>query len=58
MRNWRDLDSGTQLRLRLDYHKELDLAPRTCSLAEKTARFAAWLAGRGVAFGAEDLGRR
>lgn len=55
MVNWTDLDKEAQLRLRLDYQAVLDREPRTCDLDEKTARFTAWLAARGVAFGGENL---
>lgn len=58
MRQWKDLSADEQLALRLDYQKVLDAEPRTCSLDEKTARFAGWLAEREITFTAEDLSRK
>lgn len=58
MKPWRDLTSDEQLKLRLDYQAYLDTLPPTCSLDDKVAAFAGWLAEQGVAFSAEDLRRR
>lgn len=58
MRPWSELSRDEQTALRLAYQDEIDRNPLTCSLDEKTARFTAWLAGRGIAFTAADLSRR
>ncbi len=58
MRNWQDLTPEDQLALREAYGRDPDCLTGTCSLDAKTAHFAAWLAERGVAFGAGDLPRR
>lgn len=55
---WNSLPPDEQLRLREDYGRDPDCQTGTCSLDDKIARFSDWLAARGVAFGAEDLGRR
>jgi hypothetical protein len=49
-RRWEDLDEASQTRLRVEYGRYLDGLPPTCSLEEKNARFARWLAERGVVF--------
>ena len=54
---WSALDGDVQVRLRAEYQSELDAQPLTCSLEEKTARFANWLAARGVWFTHDDLKR-
>lgn len=58
MKTWHDLSSDEQLQLRLDYQAYLDSLPPTCSLDDKVAAFAMWLAERDVSFSAEDLRRK
>lgn len=58
MKTWHDLTADEQLGLRLDYQAHLDSLPPTCNLDDKVTAFAKWLAERGVAFSAEDLGRK
>jgi len=48
--HWRDLDAEEQLRLRIEYGRYLDGLPPTCSMEEKNARFARWLATHGIEF--------
>lgn len=50
LRDWHDLTPAEQLRLREDYGHYLDRLPPTCSMESKIARFAAWLAERGVEY--------
>lgn len=50
LRPWETLSGEEQTRLRVDYGHYLDGLPPTCSLEEKNARFARWLAERGVLF--------
>lgn len=47
---WDELAEATRLRLLEEYGHWLDTLPPTCSPEEKNARFAAWLAARGVAW--------
>lgn len=49
-RPWDALTEEEQIRLRVEYGHYLDQLPPTCSLEEKNARFARWLAERGVRF--------
>lgn len=58
MTRWRDLPPEKQEALRAAYADEMARQATTCSLDEKIARFAAWLAPQGISFGAEDLPRR
>lgn len=58
MKAWKDLSADEQLRLRLDYQAHLDRQPKTCSLDDKVAAFADWLATRDVAFSREDVSRK
>ncbi len=55
LRPWRALSAEEQLALRRAYQGEIDKQPLTCSLEEKTARFTAWLNGRGVGFSPADI---
>lgn len=57
LRPWNGLDADEQTALRSAYQTELDAQPLTCSLDQKMARFAAWLAERGVSFTWDDLRR-
>ena len=56
--SWSRLDAEAQLALRLDYQAHLDSLPPTCSLDDKVAAFADWLARRGIAFEMSDLSRK
>ncbi|MCB1337339.1 MAG: hypothetical protein KDK10_07775 [Maritimibacter sp.] len=58
MKAWKELDAEAQLKLRLDYQAHLDRQPKTCSLDDKVAAFAEWLAARDVAFSREDVSRK
>jgi len=58
MTRWRDLPPEKQEALRAAYADEMALQATTCSLDEKIARFAAWLAPQGISFDVEDLPRR
>ncbi len=58
MTRWRDLPPEKQEALRAAYADEMARQAITCSLDEKIARFAAWLAPQGISFDAEDLPRR
>lgn len=58
MKPWSDLTAAEQLDLRLAYGRDPEGQATTCSLAAKTAHFAAWLARRGIAFSATDLPAR
>lgn len=58
MRAWPDLSPDEQLALRLDYQKVLDAEPRTCSMDEKVARFAGWLASQDIRFTTDDISRK
>ncbi len=58
MKAWADLTTEAQLELRLAYQAHLDRLPRTCSLDDKVAAFADWLAGHDVAFSWDDLSRK
>lgn len=55
---FRDLPADRQLALRLAWTAEADRQGTTCSLDDKIARFAAWLAPQGIAFTADDLPQR
>jgi len=55
LRPWAVLSPDEQLALREAYGRDPANQTGTCSLDEKMARFAAWLAARGVAFGPADL---
>ena len=55
---WSDLPPERQLDLREAYADEMARQATTCSLDEKVARFAAWLAPRGIVFTADDLPAR
>ncbi|MDK3020340.1 hypothetical protein [Pseudodonghicola flavimaris] len=56
---WSGLSAERQLQLREAYGRDPACQTGTCSLDDKIARFADWLAARGIRFGAEDLpGRR
>jgi hypothetical protein len=52
---FRELTAERQLALREAWAEETARQATTCSLDEKTARFAAWLKPQGISFGAEDL---
>ncbi|WP_370254219.1 hypothetical protein [Nioella sp.] len=58
MTRWSDLSPEAQLALRMAYDKATGTMPGTCSLEDKIQRFSDWLAGQGVAYGAEDLPER
>jgi hypothetical protein len=58
MKAWGDLTSEEQLKLRLDYQAHLDTLPPSCSLDDKVAAFADWLATREVAFSRADVSPR
>lgn len=58
MTPFRDLPPERQESLREDYAAEMARQAATCSLDEKIARFAAWLAPRGISFGPKDIPRR
>jgi hypothetical protein len=58
MTRWRDLPPEKQEALRAAYADEMARQATTCSLDEKIARFAAWLAPQGISFDAEDLPQR
>lgn len=47
---WDELTNERQTELRVEYGYYLDALPPTCSLEEKSSRFARWLQERGVAF--------
>jgi hypothetical protein len=52
------LTEDRQQALRDAYAEEMARQSTTCSLDQKIARFAAWLAPQGVSFGPEDLPQR
>ncbi|WP_148259260.1 hypothetical protein [Polymorphum gilvum] len=54
---WSDLDEARQTELLAAYQADLDALPPTCSLETKVERFARWLAGRGIGFSMDDVGR-
>ena len=54
----RTLPEDRQLALREAFAAEMARQGNTCSLDEKIARFAAWLAPQGIGFTADDLPRR
>jgi len=58
MTRWSDLDPTRQEALRAAYAEEMARQTTTCSLDEKIARFAAWLAPQGVCFTQDDLPKR
>lgn len=58
MTRWRDLPPEKQEALRAAYADEMARQATTCSLDEKIARFATWLAPQGISFDVEDLPRR
>jgi hypothetical protein len=49
---WDQLTGEEQTRLRVEYGHYLDQLPPTCSLEEKSVRFANWLARRRIRYGA------
>lgn len=55
---FRDLPPARQAELRAAYADEMARQATTCSMDEKIARFAAWLAPQGVSFTDADLPRR
>ena len=56
---FRDLPADRQMALREVWTEEMAKQAKTCSMDEKIARFAAWLAPQGVSFSNDDLpGRR
>lgn len=58
MTPFRTLPPDRQLALREAYAAEMARQATTCSLDEKIARFAAWLAPQGISFTDEDPPRR
>lgn len=50
MKDWCDLDSDSQLALRMAYDAETSSGPGTCALDQKIARFSTWLETKGVRF--------
>ncbi|KFE35897.1 hypothetical protein [Thioclava atlantica] len=58
MIRWKDLSAERQMDLRAAYEIEMAKQSKTCSLDEKVARFAEWLAPQGIAFDFEDLAAR
>lgn len=58
MTPFRNLTAERQEALRAAYAEEMARQGGTCEMAEKIARFAAWLAPQGVSFGPEDLPQR
>jgi len=58
MSRWSDLTPARQEALRAAYAEEMAHQTTTCSLDEKIARFAAWLAPMGVSFTEDDLPKR
>ncbi|WP_157771565.1 hypothetical protein [Thioclava nitratireducens] len=54
MTRWKELSPERQMDLRAAYDIEMARHTNTCSIDEKIARFAEWLAPQGVAFGMED----
>lgn len=52
---WSDLTAQEQLSLREAYGRDPACQGGTCSMDAKIARFAQWLAARGVTFTADDL---
>ena len=55
---WRNLDPVRQAALRDAYAEAMSKQTATCSLDEKVARFAEWLAPQGISFTEDDLPRR
>ena len=55
---WRMLPPERQAELQNAYAEEMARQTLTCSLDEKMARFAAWLAPMGIGFSADDLPKR
>ncbi len=55
---WRMLSPERQAELQNAYAEEMARQTLTCSLDEKIARFAAWLAPFGIGFDADDLPQR
>ena len=55
---FRDLPQDRQLMLREAYAEDMARQTTTCSLDQKVARFAGWLAPQGISFGPEDLPQR
>jgi hypothetical protein len=47
---WNGLSAEEQTRLRIEYGYYLDKLPPTCSLEQKEARFAQWLAERNITY--------
>lgn len=58
MTPFRDLPPDRQTALRTAYAEAMARQSTTCSLDEKIARFAAWLAPQGISFDAADLPQR
>jgi len=58
MTPWSKLSRDEQLALRMAYQAHLDSLPPSCSLDDKVAAFADWLAARDVSFSIEDVSRK
>ena len=58
MKAWAELTADQQLALRTAYQAHLDTLPPTCSMDDKVAAFAAWLADRDVGFSPADVSRK
>jgi len=58
MTPWREIPPERQAQLQVAYAEEMARQANTCSMDEKIARFAAWLAPQGISFTEEDLPKR
>ncbi len=58
MTPWTNLTPERQLELRMAYQAHLDAQPPTCSMDDKVAAFADWLAARDVSFSLKDVSRK